>query len=672
MQTWNTTQAQSVFGAFSSSYTSSYSDADSEDSASWGGGASYGTTSSGDSYTYSSSSTYSAIGTALQSTSGDVYTTVTVTAAQTYSFSETGNLTNQAGTNYAQGANNAPPYVPYEEYAIFETTSYNNQTSTSYTVTANYAVTTTATQEWDYTTTTTYQTTQSEYTSSSTSTTAYSSTSTFSTSTYTTATTSANVIVTDTQMPYPYDSSYSTGYFFFPNSSSSQITVTQFSYSIISISSPIEYGTIVSADTDWLWAITTPTTDYDSNSYVISQIGDSFTESTFWPTLFTSACSILDGNGATYSIDASTTAFTATAYWMNAVDEDFNPITYASTTTTGDEFPRVTTSTSFNSTTFSTYSFTDGIASASASVAGTIATTFSSNVRSTTGSTILIPVQNNSTTTTIGVSTMVQSTYSCATNAFNAPFVALSYSSQRGVFGSTQCITVGETYAQATYANGKTFQQVPGQGGFMAPDSMQQGDNVGANLSVDSPIYYPFVSSVQQNVVVPVPSNTSVYQSYDASNNYQTNVTSWNYQWSFPTVSYTSATSQSSSYTFGPATASSSSTYAEWSSTSSTAQFEVESVMDVAYWQNAGPVLGGYSPVSSASEFAELLGGVIGTNYDSTGGTTSDSTIRSSIEVSSLWGTARVEQQEPVFITGTLNVYNNDIYNPLPVVTFTR
>jgi hypothetical protein len=210
------------------------------------------------------------------------------------------------------------------------------------------------------------------------------------------------------------------------------------------------------------------------------------------------------------------------------------------------------------------------------------------------------------------------------------------------------------------YFNTFDIQQRAPQAGLMqTPDSMAQTNAAGTNLTCNAAFYYPFTSSVQQNVVVPVPMNTTAMQTDTAGNS-----TSWDYQWSSFTVSFTSATSYTS--------LSGTNTLTLWDSSSSTAALSLAGSASDEYWQeynhngNDNFVFGGFAPVSSASEMAAMIGGFAGTSYDETGGSTTYLTIRTTQEESSLQGTVMVEFSLSVFVTDTT------AGDSLPVVSFGR
>ena len=462
-----------------------------------------------------------------------------------------------------------------------------------------------------------------------------------------------------------------------------------------------DVGTVVSAEpNEWLWSLTyvcEANEPLNTDLAFISDLGNSFTLATFWPSYVSNTIKFYTYGqsipSATFSQAASTTAFTIN-YPLGNSD------TYTLPVTSGDDLARSTSSTTLNSTEMDTTGFTDGYSPYTYGVVTDVSTVYMS-VSSTTSSTMLVQTDLDSTTTTISANTYVLTSYSFTVdelgNAYQAsgefhttflPAVNFVSSSafQQGK-AATDTSVVYPTLWNGVAASIQVFEKVPKLNGMYCPSAMGQDDDIGTNIGIYPAIYYPFTSSVLNGVVVPLRVNTTTTNgtstvpttaastvtgttlsfgypiTSSTSYNYDytyTDVSSWSYAWSSYTLSYTSGTSYTSE--------SDSSTVTLVSTFSTSTNMEIEGDNGGAYYSNPqGPYIlvshsqtglpvpaGGFSPISTEQQQVVYFpGGRAVTSVDSTGGTTSSLTIVSSSSQNSFCETLYVEQSIPAYATST-------------------
>jgi len=305
--------------------------------------------------------------------------------------------------------------------------------------------------------------------------------------------------------------------------------------------------------------------------------------------------------------------------------------------------------------------------------------TITQSIISAVTSTFLSQTGLDCTTTTLYVTTAVTNTYEISTSTPTyLEGTSTSYTSsdyRDGVtYSSTQSISQAATEsAQVNFgytaipASIEVFEETPEQLGFKPPQAMKQSDIEASNLDIPASIYYPFTASVQQNVVVPIPTNSSTVQvdtnqiSWGDTTSGYTNVTNWSYSWSSFSISYTSATSTTSSTTNETTTV----TYSVWDSSSYSGSFDTDGEKSIA-WQTGNTALGGFSPISTASETGVIVGALKGFRFDTLGDSVSSSIVYSTLGSTALSESVFAGLAESMFMTGT------NAGGSLPYIGFTR
>lgn len=600
-------------------------------------------------YTSSASVAYSQIGNTIFSTNENnqydeysstetiIYTTDTGDGESTLTAYTSGAGTNTHGTteHYVQSDTGYSYSRTYDDYSIDSddnTIVFTTSTSDTGTIpdgsTVSIATTTSSTDgTTSYNTTASLATTTSIYTSSINS-----------LSQTTSATTSIDVTVTSNVSTFDDGSG---GTITGPATSSSyyNYTTTTDTYCAASV----EIGTIVSADgLEWLWSFTVgseSTTVLGGSYRFITNLANSFTQQTFWNHYSQQEVTFLtfEGNATTDSTTI-TNAESLTTFTTNSYAYTTDGVSTV-TLSLGD-LPIATATEDLVSTYFATGTFSDGFTSNVISFPDdgfTYSTTITLSVESTTSSTVLFGFENAS-TGVITASTVATTSYVITAVADGSTFYIASstygttadngnttaYSVQ---FSGVTNVIIANHNANLLLGDSTIFQRVPKMGGMQTPNAMHQTDGTGSNITLADSIYYPFVSSVQENVLVPIPLNTTAN---DGTNN-------WSYSWSSFSIYWTSA----SSYT----TASGTSTLTRFSSSTGSDVLSTAGADSGEYWQGISSAFGGYSPVSSAAELAIYApGGIHATIYDSTGGTVSEKTIREDISTSNFSGSIRVEE----------------------------
>lgn len=441
----------------------------------------------------------------------------------------------------------------------------------------------------------------------------------------------------------------------------------------------IEIGTVVSAEPeDWLWSFTGVATSFtdSASSHFLTNLATTFTLHTFWATYSASVVSFTP---------FSTTYSTTLTYAANSSTFEYNGYETTSSAsgdvTTGDLLPKVTSSSSYDATmlgvSFSTYGSDSYLYTADQN--GTFSYTTTTNLETTMTNTVLFGTGFDSSTGTISqlvynvtsqtsITALVFNGYlsghsysesSSGTNTFigyqtdtHTGGYHSSYSSSwQSFIASTQTFTVGVNATDFRADSITAFQRVPKHGGFYSPDEMKQTDGTGSNISIAPAIYYPFTSSVQSNVVVPIPLNTVAIQTdtdktvVSGDSTIFTDLTTWNYSWSSFSLSWTSADSYTS---INSLTTTKTDTVIQ--SSSSTASMATDGDNGGEYWESVGIAFGGYSPVFTAPEIGIYApGGVHATVYDTAGNSTTSKIIRTALVNSTMQETVRIEIEVPGF-----------------------
>ena len=427
-------------------------------------------------------------------------------------------------------------------------------------------------------------------------------------------------------------------------SSSRTYSYLRTTYSSVTLSAPYEIGTIILAQGDERFysfthvpsVLSDTDTSNDGIPSFLSDHASSFTQQTFYPVLLTSQVSLL-----TYLNDASTGVITNPAtttgvtYYLPT--SSAGTVTY--TVTTGNKLPRETTTVSYQKSTLSSFSNTFGYSSwtMTAFTALTYIESTTLSEFSTTESTYLARTNGDSTTSTYAARTTTTASYTFTQrmwSGFPRSYYQGSYTrlytdsnyyewagswfldSTYGVFngGATSSwvsvvpvVVKPIRYSTEYMGDFSYYQPVPQAGGMKAPNAMKQSNNAGTNIGLSPAIYYPFVSSVQRNVVVPVVYKATSAEEVDGAKTVlgvvtytysggsftymgakYTDVTAWRYRWKDFVLSWTRKTTNSSTR----------------GETTGTASMTIQGAATASAWANGGYLLGGYLPVSTAPEIA--------------------------------------------------------------------
>jgi len=412
----------------------------------------------------------------------------------------------------------------------------------------------------------------------------------------TSATATGTVTLTNSSYSYTYSDfggiyTASSGFTSTDNVTSAVTTTDTFN-----VTGPYVLGTVVSAENEWLWSITAEETAFaplaNTAVYIIADIADSFTLQTFWP--------------GTATQDVTFGSYTATGNSTYANPDSYTTVTYntlvpagtsTATITSGDYISRAAMTTTYQNYSLGTSVISGGVLGNSfvCPSAITFENSVVTNIPVTQETIVLFPINSDYTTISFTTTLLAPTTLSFTdfyTNSYLASFSS-SATNDRSRMSSTifyaqtnvvnTCI---DTYWGQFITDGSLniFEQVNLMGACKSPASMAQTDAAGTNLSINPAIYYPFTSSVVENVTVPVPLNTT------ATNSGSAGVTSWSYSWSGAGLSYTSQTTNTAA------------------TSSFVSAIAPEGNSNNSYFQSAPLAsngyqpFGGYCPVASASQ----------------------------------------------------------------------
>lgn len=448
------------------------------------------------------------------------------------------------------------------------------------------------------------------------------------------------------------------------------ITVPTYSTSSYSVTASVELerGTIlIASGKEWLWKDTASITGGESvgaSADLLTNIATSFTRTTLWPNVQTSLVEFLTFTGtSSTAISTVTNSADTTALSSNNVSASFT----TATITAGNNLPRSTVTTPGYNSGITGGGITAGFASQTFTVRvtnGSFGTTTGSSfsqVVSTIASTVTARIGMNTTTAVIAGTTTATISRTLTVRDTRSVYTTVNSSSSTGESSGstvtqevTNTVDVGMTVTanhNSQSPSDQYLQVVPGRGAMKIFSAMKQSNAAGTNIALASSIYYPFVSSVQENVMVPV-----TFKSRSAV----TGGSSISYKWKSSTLFYTTKTANSTTN----------------GKTTGTAQFSiVGSPEDSAYSARGSNVLGGYSPVSSAGNLAVFVpAGRKATSYDTGEDSSTATVIRHGVNSSSVATTVRVERAIPAFRTSTTSSNGGVIFayerNGSAVVTF--
>lgn len=416
----------------------------------------------------------------------------------------------------------------------------------------------------------------------------------------------------------------------------------------------IELGTVVVAPDVWAWKITRSTA---GDPGFISDVGASFETSVFWPETSSGAVSYY--TGASTAISTFTNPGNVQTITMDY--PDYNPATL--TVTTGDKFSRDTTTIEDFTSTLASSSFTTGFESETFTAHA--ASSYTTTVQMFSAVTLHFygsdgseySVRNARPYTTTASSLRPQTSFSYqGSGSTSGTTISSSISYQNSSHLSQQRTTIrmiNRLLVGFTDLNTYLCRIPPP--GFAAPQELHSDatHGFGSNLTFGGgTIFYPNLAGIYRGVGVPYPVNGEAYDS-DAD-------MSWRYAWSHDTAGVTLSYTKMQTTLVGTDTST--------LSTSSSGTFTpgVNTAQNVFA---GGNILGGYGPISSASESAYFPPrAVAGTFIGTDGVTSSFKSIFTGTATSVLRGDMYVEQSlaalQVFVLTGN--------FPELPVRTFNR
>jgi len=391
-----------------------------------------------------------------------------------------------------------------------------------------------------------------------------------------------------------------------------------------------EIGTMVSADTDWLWQIT----NYDLGPHVISDFCASFEATTYWPvaTSLTRAYAIYPDDSATSST-TSIAGNTSSFSYQYLYPVDTSLLTAETVLTSGESLSRDTYSTSYSVWSTSSDSSLFGVNDQTITAISTAEISITTMIPFTYEVTALYPVgiSNSSSTVLNSITTSLGTTTSFS--------ILPAYLPSFGDEGEVGGVTLQAT--DISYVNvsiipfggaGGEISPIGAYGAFIAPTALHSTAHpltFAANLSLGgTQVPYPSFASAAINGAVPFPSATSTTG---------TDGISWLFSWTSDTVKFT----QQSSYSGG--------THTLLTKTISSGAFSTDSDAST-YLTQRGITFGGFPAI--ASEAATVFyppRAVLGTINSFGGGSTTYKTLETN--------TSSAELSETVIVETTRQAY---------------
>ena len=304
---------------------------------------------------------------------------------------------------------------------------------------------------------------------------------------------------------------------YIPATKSKIITTTAVTTTEKTFDVPMIYGTVISADYyEWLFSFTnspTPDGSINLNFNYLTDVAESFTKQTFYPSTYASTISFTPISSSTqlsdYTNAADSSALTrivrnyntSSTFSKSAIDIYLN--------TRGNYIPKPTTTRAYSSTKSSNSSFTDGYRSNTFQAWDTRAATITSYAALTQlGFWNYSSTANNDYFMDTGYGTHITSYTEKQING-------MSYDPSNANFSSYVSIAnIGISIMPVINLDSAitVAEKIPAINGFINPKT-SFGTTAGTNLNFGShSIYYPFVSSVAENILCPVPYNGSVVE----------------------------------------------------------------------------------------------------------------------------------------------------------------
>jgi hypothetical protein len=391
-----------------------------------------------------------------------------------------------------------------------------------------------------------------------------------------------------------------------PVTVSSVITQPGFGITTTTYASPLEEGSAITADYEWLWVVT----QNNYGTYLLTDCAMSFNESTFWASVSTSAHSyvLLDNLSEATQTTSSPDATASLSYQglvvstsITDTDDDFSSVTQGTTVTSGTLLSRDTVNSSFTYYTTTTASIAWGTPSATFSALSLSSYSYTTTYAYPVAVTQLYPVDGTNYSTTELQSYVTDYTTTSIWTPIDQYVVSFSEggddftSVQSFSFVGTDVGALGTAFTGWGGMGAATF-EIPRIGCFVAPSNLRSANHPYSfvdNLSFagSSQIPYSDMLSVFSNAQVPNLLGTTSYPGSTYTNPSGATLTAdtWFYSWSKDTLKLTHA-----------------STYASGASTLTTrtvtsGTFNGMNDVPPGYSATAGP-WGGRPAVSTASE----------------------------------------------------------------------
>jgi len=384
---------------------------------------------------------------------------------------------------------------------------------------------------------------------------------------------------------------------------------------------------------EWAW-VYKPAGATNTAVSFFTDIADSFTATTLWNSLTTSAVSYheYDGSAVTSHFTFDGSPSTLSFEFLISTDAA------TSTITSGDNLPRDTTTTTVQAWTTSSDSVSVGASYEIDDYATmSVATTTTDYQQITLHSTYPFGLSDAKITSLLSYITKVGTTsVAQAIPAYLAEATSSNYA-----MGVTQASTALITNSIALYqlfdAN-TAIEGVAPYGVFLAPQYLKSDSNTnfGTNLSFDGQtVLFPFTSGVYSNVLIPGFGGTVSTTGTDSH--------TWKYSWKTNSEGATLLYSHISSFLDGTAT--------KTTATVSSGQFLTDSTLTDSFNADGGTVYGGFPADKTRGETVYFgRRAVIGTIIGLTGDSTTYKSIYSDGTVSTLSQTMIVENSTPAFV----------------------
>lgn len=406
---------------------------------------------------------------------------------------------------------------------------------------------------------------------------------------------------------------------------------------LITITGAIDVGTVISAYDEWAWTFT------GSGTGAITDVATSFTQTTMWPSYSVNPIAWVSLNAP-----IETKVIPEKTYQRLAPD-NISMLTDEITITelTGSFLPRGTSTYTSNKYTTVSSSYEIGTTPSFSANATSVRIDSRGTVESYRTVTRTMFSGRDSVTVSLkqvyAVASTTQEVVGNGQTVVGMSTETYSLLGQDQLARGTTEMSYGETLggsygygggAGGPAGSGLAYQRVERKQGWQSPASYGKSAQVGTNLGMGS-VYYPWVSSVAENVMIPVAFTHGVSTTqYDSektrvladseiltdSNGYSTtstydDITTWSFSWSLTNVSWTSMGSSTQN--------SSGSVITTVRSTSNSTVPEVQGDnRPELFWEDGKDLVGGYSPYP-VNEIYQFSGGAkVVTFYNTTGGST--------------------------------------------------